>query len=107
MPPTCDIIYKNGELGLSHFPKIPIGYKKTEYSEYCDEAVKLSEEEAMERAFALLDSELRKMSDNIELLSKDVDFEITDEAYILKCRLVCIENIAIVRDRSPIKTHAR
>jgi len=107
MPPTCDIIYKNGELGLSHFPKIPIGYKKTEYSEYCDEAVTLSEEEAMERAFALLDSELRKMSDNIELLSKNVDFEITDEAYILKCRLVCIENIAIVRDRLPIKTHAR
>ena len=98
MPPTCDIIYKNGKLGLSLFPKIPIGYEKTEYSEYVTKPVTLSEEEAMERAFSVLEGELGKLSENIELLKKEIEFEISDSAYILKCRLVCIENIAAVKE---------
>lgn len=98
MPPTCDIIYKNGELGLPHFSDIPVGYLKTEYLEYGERIVKLSEDEAMERAFTLLDGELSAFSEKAELLRKNIEFEISDSAYILRCSVVCIENIAEVRE---------
>ena len=98
LPPTCDIIYKNGEVGLPRFPKIPIGYEKTTYSEYMTEPVFLDEKEAMNKAFEALEEELERLSQSIELVKKDIEFEITDRAYILKCQLVCIENIAEVRE---------
>ena len=98
MPPTCDIIYKNGELGLPSFADIPVGYLKTEYLEYVERAVTLSEEEAMERAFALLDGELGAFSEKAELLTKNIEFEISESAYILRCSVVCIENIAMTRE---------
>lgn len=98
MPLTCDIIYKNGELGLPSFSHIPIGYSKTEYLEYVEQPTVLSEAEAMERAFALLDGELGAFSEKAELLTKNIEFEISDNAYILRCGLVCIENIAEVRE---------
>lgn len=98
MPPTCDIIYKNGRIGLPSFPKIPIGYEKTEYSEYEFVKVVLNENEAMERAFSVLEDELEKLSESAELIKKNVEFEISDSAYVLKCSLVCIEDIAVTKE---------
>ena len=97
-PPTCDIIYKNGELGLPQLPSIPVGYSKTEYLEYEEREIMLSEQEAMERAFAMLEEELSAFSQIAELLQKNIEFEISESAYILKCRIVCVENIAEVRE---------
>ena len=95
---TCDIIYENGKMGLAGFPRIPIGYSRTQYVEYGYKQVRLDENEAMNKAFDALDSELKKLSSEIELVNKNIDFEITETAYILKCRIVCIENIAQTKE---------
>lgn len=92
--PECDIIYKNGEVGLFSLPSIPIGYEKIIYEEYETVHVTITENEAMERAFSVLEENLREMSENVELLSKDISFEITDASYVLSCKLELIENIA-------------
>ncbi len=94
LPPSCDIIYENGEVGLDSMPKIPVGINKTHYLEYEEIPVTLNETQAMEKAFSVLEAEMKLISDKLELLSKNTEFEITDSAYILKCSLVCIENIA-------------
>ncbi len=91
----CDIIYKNGEVGLFSLPTIPIGYEKVIYEEYEKALVTVSENEAMERAFSVLKAELREISNEAELLFKDLSFEVTDSSYILNCKLELIENIAI------------
>ena len=98
LPPSCDIIYENGKVGLPRFPKIPIGYEKVTYSEYNTESVVLDESEAMSQAFKTLGEELELLSQSAELIRKDIEFEISDRAYILRCRLVCIENIAVTRE---------
>ena len=75
-------------------PKIPVGYKRIDYLEYETVSVTLNESEAMERAFSTFERELDKLSGQVELLEKNLEFEINDRAYVLKCSLVCIENIA-------------
>jgi len=97
LPPTCDIIYKNGGVGLPNLPKIPIGVEKTEYLEYKIRPVMLDEKSAMETAFSELDKKMEALAQSVELLEKNIEFEISDTAYILKCKLVCIENIAVRR----------
>lgn len=97
MPPTCDIIYKNGGIGLSDIRKIPVGLEKTEYIEYEMRHVTLDETGAMEKAFSELDKRMESLAENVELLEKNVEFEISETAYVLKCSLVCIENIAVRR----------
>ena len=95
---TCDIIYENGKVGLSGFPKLPVGYDKTTYVEYQYENVVLDENEAMNMAFETLNREIGNLSPKIELLEKNIEFEITETAYILKCCIVCIENIAALKE---------
>ena len=95
---TCDIIYENGEFGLVNFPKLPIGYDKTTYLEYGYKSVVLDENEAMIKAFDTLEAELKRMSPKIELVKKNIEFEITETAYILKCSGECIENIAQLKE---------
>ena len=98
LPTTCDIIYENGEVVFFTLPKIPIGYEKVTYSEYNTEPVVLDESEAMNQAFKILKEELDLLSQSAELIRKDVEFEISDRAYILKCHLICIENIAVTSE---------
>ena len=57
----------------------------------------LDEENAMKIAFAELDKKMEALSESVELLEKNIEFEINENAYVLKCNLVCIENIAVRR----------
>lgn len=98
MPPTCDIIYKNGKVGLKSLPKIPIGYEMTRYLQYEYKPITLDECEAAQRAFDALENELSRISEDSEIMEKNIEFEISDRAYILKCRIVCIEDIARIRE---------
>lgn len=95
LSPNCDIIYKNGKVGLFSLPYIPIGYEKIVYKEYETVLVTINENEAMERAFLVLEDELRAISSDAELLGKELSFEVSDRAYVLKCRLELIEDIAV------------
>ena len=97
LPPSCDIIYKNERIGLPGADKIPIGTKIIEYLEYEMRSLTLDEENAMKIAFAELDKKMEALSESVELLEKNIEFEINENAYVLKCNLVCIENIAVRR----------
>lgn len=97
MYPSCDIICKNRVLGLFGGKSLPIGYSVTEYLEYEMTETEISENEAMEKAFSLLEEELSSLSQEIELLRKNIEFEIKDGVYVLNCELVCVENVAEVR----------
>ncbi len=91
---TCDIIYYEKMLSLGENREIPVGMRTRKHLEYAMQEKKYTEEEAMKEAFSRLSTALRSLAEDTELLRKDIAFEITDEAYILKCRLVCVENIA-------------
>ena len=79
-------------------PALPFGVISEIYREYRTENVRLSESEAMDRAFACLETELSSLSCHSELLSKEIGFELTDEEYILHCRVKATENIAAISE---------
>lgn len=92
---TCDIIYYEKMLSFVGGREIPVGIKTIEYLPYTTTTARYSESEAMDEAFYRLSLELSALSEDAELLGKEIAFEITDEAYILRCRVVCIEDIAV------------
>ena len=96
-PPTCDIIYYEDKLSLFGGEELPLGMDTVLCREYVMETVRLSPGEAAEYAFAELERELAALSVRAELLEKDISFELTDEAYVLDCRITCLENIAVTQ----------
>ncbi len=92
---TCDIIYYEKMLPLGESMEIPVGMRTRKYLEYTMTEARYTEEEAMNEAFRRLSAALRSLAEDTELLGKDIAFEMTDEAYVLRCRLVCVENIAV------------
>ncbi len=91
---TCDIIYYEKMLSLAGGREIPVGVRTVKYLEYTAVEARYTEEEAMNEAFRRLADALAALAEDTELLQKNIAFEITDEAYVLSCRIVCIENIA-------------
>ncbi len=97
-PPTCDIIYYENMLSFFGGEELPIGIYTTLCREYALETVTLTAQTAAEYAFDRLESELKELSERAELLEKTISFELTEEAYILNCRVTCIENIAVTQE---------
>ncbi|MBE6661747.1 MAG: hypothetical protein E7606_00535 [Ruminococcaceae bacterium] len=97
-PPTCDIIYYKNDLRLFGGDPLPLRVETARYREYVLETVTLSSQQAAEYAFAGMEREMATLSETVELLEKVMSFELTDEAYILNCRVTCIENIAVTQE---------
>ena len=97
-PPTCDIIYYKNDLRLFGGDPLPIGVKTVRYREYVQRTVTLPAAKAAEYAFAEMEREMKGLSEKVELLEKILSFELTDEAYILNCRVTCMENIAVTQE---------
>ncbi|MBO5305894.1 MAG: sporulation protein YqfD [Clostridia bacterium] len=97
-PPTCDIIYEKNDLSFFGGEALPLGIHTTRYREYALESVTLTSQTAAEYAFEKLELELAALSGRAELLDKTIAFELTDEAYLLCCRVTCIENIAVTQE---------
>ncbi len=91
---SCDIIYYEKMLSLPGGLEVPVGVRTAKHLVYTVETAEYSEEEAMELAFYRLSLALGELSDDAELLEKNIRFEITDTGYILVCRVECLENIA-------------
>ncbi len=96
-PPTCDIIYYEDKLSFFGGEELPLGLDTVLYREYATEKVKLSPQSAAEHAFAAIERELAELSVRAELLEKTFSFELTEEAYLLKCYITCVENIAVTQ----------
>ena len=97
-PPTCDIIYYKNDLRLFGGDPLPLRVETARYREYVLETATLSSQQAAEYAFAGMEREMATLSETVELLEKVMSFELTDEAYILNCRVTCIENIAVTQE---------
>ena len=97
-PPTCDILYYNNDMSFFGGEPLPVGIHTALYREYSLERVTLSHETAAEYAFAQLERELAELSERGELINKAISFELTEEAYLLHCRVTCIENIAVAQE---------
>lgn len=98
VPQSCDIIYYENDLSFFGGEALPIGIHTALYREYELERVTLDSQTAAEYAFERLEQELGTLSEQAELLGKAISFELTDEAYVLNCRVTCIENIAVVQE---------
>lgn len=97
-PPTCDIIYYEDKWSFFGGGELPVGTGTVLYREYTAEKVKLTPQQAAEYAFAELESRLAELSVRSELLEKKISFELTEEAYLLKCDITCVENIAVTSE---------
>ena len=97
---TCDIIYYNGGLGLSDGTSVPIGMETVLYREYREQEIMLDGQTAMERAFTTLEGMLETFvtESQAELLKKTVTYELDEDAYRLRCEVICVENIALTRE---------
>ena len=95
---SCDIIDERQNFTVGDLPPTPVGIVRREYLEYETAEVVLSEAQAMEAAFDQLEEWLDALSPEIELLEKRQEFLVGEESYLLKCTVVCVENIAISRD---------
>ena len=94
----CDII--QNEKVLPSFGKhpIPVSLTLTEAVPYALAACTRTEEEALEIAYGMLESELSLLSSDATLLSKEIRTEVTGEGVRLVCRLGTLENIACTRE---------
>lgn len=95
VPSSCDIIYYESLLHFFGGESIPVGISTKEYREYQYVTVDRTPEEAAKMARRDLEAQLYRLSDRLELREKRITDEWTDTSYILTCRLVCVEDIAM------------
>lgn len=91
---TCDIIKYDENLFLVEGRLLPFGISTTKMVEYTYERAVRDEVAASELAFYELDMRLRELSDDAELLKKEIKTSMTEDAFLLECSVLCIENIA-------------
>ena len=89
-----DIIEKSEYVYLFNKIKLPIQIKTREYYEYNCQSVTYSNQEATELALKQLNEKITQLSDNVELISKDIKTEFKNNTVCIYCSLYCIEDIA-------------
>lgn len=92
--PSCDTIDMVEYLDILSGGELPVGIRTVKYIEYEYKAAQRTEEQAAELGFYKLRCETSALSKEAELLRKNTHTEITDTAYLIKCRIECIEDIA-------------
>ena len=90
----CAIIEVQKGLDGAGLSRLPVFLDLTLFCERESVEVLRTPDEALELAFAALDEELARLSDDTQLLSKEIRTEWGDESVTLICSLRCIENIA-------------
>ena len=91
---SCDIInyeYKLDPLGLG---ELPVSLSVEKEFPYTVELVEIDEETAIELAYLELRAAMDREIPGAQLLKKTVYGELVQDRYILKCTVVCIEDIA-------------
>ena len=91
----CDIIKEEKGVDLFGSCVVPFGLTVTRSLPYSIETVARTHEQALELAYAELERELASLSEDVQLLSKNVKTALTDNSLILECTVTCIEDIAV------------
>jgi hypothetical protein len=91
----CDIIRREFGHASIGGRTLPIGISVTYRVEYVTETVAVPPEEAERQAYLSLETRLTSLSEDAELLQKEISVVVTESACILDCRLLCIEDIAV------------
>lgn len=91
----CDIIETVRSFSGFGSYALPVSLTVAERRYYEEVAVTRTAEEALEAAYASLSRELGSLSEDTQLLRKDISTTLTDDALILECSVLCIENIAV------------
>lgn len=97
-PSSCDIIEITTGKDWLGLHDLPVSLSQTVYHPYTVKTISRTAEEALEEAFVQLEAELSALSPDIRLLEKKIQTEIGEESLVLKCRLVCVEDIAVQRE---------
>ncbi len=96
LPHACDIIEKENHLMDVGSRTVPISITTRLYRETESVMIRRSAEEAEVLARQELQKRLDRLSENCRILQKEILVVPTESSVILKCRVVCLENIAEV-----------
>jgi len=95
---SCDIIEVTTGKDWLGLHDLPVSFSQTVYRPYSLKTVSRTAEEALEEAFEQLNAQLSALSPNVQMLEKRIQTEIGEETLVLKCHLVCVEDIAVQRE---------
>ena len=92
---SCDIIKEDHNLSLPFVSDLPFSVEVVKRQSYVALDARYTEEEALELAYASLARSLATLSEEAQLLEKQIETEWRDDAVVLRCTVKCIENIAV------------
>ena len=91
---ACDIIEEVNGFSKWGLQNLPISFTKYIQRYYEEIPTTRTSEQALAEAYRVLDERLAELSSDMQLLRKDISTTLTDEALILECTVLVIENIA-------------
>ena len=98
LPQQAEIIKYNADLGQLGGNRLPMSISHTEVRPYSLRERDRSPEEALELCYEELEQKLSSLSDEVQILQKNITTEIREDAVILVCTVTCIEDIAAVQE---------
>ena len=90
----CDIIETETHFDLPFLQNLPLSLRVETRRLWREETVERTPEEALALAYDRLEAQLRVLSENAQLLSRQTVMTLTEDAVILECTVGCIEDIA-------------
>jgi hypothetical protein len=94
----CDTIENVEVLRFFGGAKLPFGIRTVSAIVSEEKSARRDAEEAMEIAYYKLSVMMDGELSDAQILKKKVDFELTEDSYILRCTVRCIENIGEVQE---------
>ncbi len=94
-PPTCDIIKEEKGIFGSWGHDLPFGLCISRLHPYTVQTRSRTPEEALDAAYARLSHELGALTDQKEILQKQIVTTLDEDTLILECTLLCLEDIAV------------
>ena len=90
----CDIIETVTHPDLWFLQNLPVSLRRETRRLWREETVTRTPEEATGLAYDRLEADLRRLSENAQLLSCKTELVLTDSGVLLECTVSCIEDIA-------------
>lgn len=94
----CDTIDNVEVLRFFGGAKLPFGIRTVSEIIFEEKTARRDADEAMEIAYYKLSLEMDRELSEAQVLKKTVAFELTEDSYILRCTVRCVENIGAVSE---------